>query len=133
MEKSKLVALILIVGSIAYSIPVVTFLNSRIFFEARQITLEEETEMKVFENTSTKWITYNFLHRRPSDEKLEGKAVIKLIEKAHRQGFDGNIGIKNIKIEGKFNPLSLLGLPVWPALGNFQTVRAYGDVVRYID
>jgi hypothetical protein len=67
-------------------------------------------------------------------KNMENKAYSELKAEAQRQGYKGNIDIKNISVAGSFNPLTLLpGFPHVGILGNFQTVIATGDIVEYLE
>jgi hypothetical protein len=93
---------------------------------------EERRELQVIGTVSTKWISVQFLHILPSEKTIENKALAELKAAAQKQGYRGNIDIRNISVAGNFNALTLL--PVFPhagVFGNFQTVVASGDVVEY--
>jgi len=120
-------------GFFGFSVLFVLVLSSCISLDARQITPEERTEMQVLGTVTAKWIQVNVLHIPPSAKALESKAISELKATAQKQGYKGNIDIKNISVAGTFNGLTLL--PVFPHLGlfgNFQTVVASGDVVEYV-
>jgi hypothetical protein len=127
MEKRKL-------GLFGLSVLVFWSVTSCISMQGREMTTDDKTEMRVIGNVTVKWVDYNFLNIRHSDLKLEIKAVSKLKEEAQRQGYEGNMDIKNIRVEGNFNPLTLVQIvPLFAILGNFQTVIATGDVVEFVD
>jgi hypothetical protein len=103
-----------------------------ISLEARQIASEERGNLQVLGTVTAKWISLQFFHIPPSEKTIENKAIAELKAAAQKQGYTGNIDIRNISVAGTFNPLTLM--PVFPhagAFGNFQTVVASGDVVEY--
>jgi hypothetical protein len=111
----------------------VLVLSSCISLDARQMSSAERTEMQVLGTVTAKWIQVNVLHIPPSAKALESKAISELKAAAQKQGYKGNIDIKNISVAGSFNGLTLLPLfPHFGVFGNFQTVVASGDVVEYV-
>jgi len=121
------------IGLFGFMILGIIFYSSCISSQARQMTSEERVEMQVIGSVTAKWNSFHFLHIPPSKQKLENRAVAELKAEAKKQGFSGNIDIRNINIDGGFSFLTFL-LPV-PAYGaaimNVQRVIASGDVVEY--
>jgi hypothetical protein len=103
-------------------------LSSCVSMEARQMGLEERRDAQVVGSVTASWTSYHFLHIKPSQRTLENKAISELRAEAQRQGFTGNIEIRNISVAGSFTGLALI-YPVSPLFGNFQKVTASGDVV----
>lgn len=115
------------------SVLTVCFFVSCISMQSRQLDRDERNEIQTLGTVSAKWISLQFLHIPPSEKNIENKAYSELKSEAQKQGYKGNIDIKNISVAGSFNPLTLL--PVFPhvgVFGNFQTVIATGDVVEYV-
>jgi len=120
-------------GLFGFYVLAVLVLSSCISLDARQITPEERREMQVLGTVTAKWIQANVFHIPPSAKTLERKAISELKAAAQKQGYKGNIDIKNISVAGNFNGLTLL--PIFPhfgVFGNFQTVVASGDVIEYV-
>jgi hypothetical protein len=102
--------------------------------EARQMTPEERAEVQVVGTVTASWNSINFLHITPSEKTLENKAISELRAAAQKQGYKGNIDIKNISIAGSFSGWNVLGFMCLlspPVLFNVQKVTASGDVVEY--
>ena len=108
-----------------------------IFFSC--VTLQDRTltpqEMETVEIIGT--IKVNFLTMQPGHyilkKNISKKAYSKLLRKA-RDEYGGNIDIVNITADGAFSPLTILN-PFPPVtlgvLGNFQWIRASGNVIMY--
>ena len=119
---------------IGFFVFAIVVFSSCISMQGRPVQPERINQTKVLGSVTTKWMVYNVLNIRPNDLKLELKAVKKLTEEARRQGFEGEIDIRNIRVQGNFNPLTLIQIvPLFAILGNFQTVIATGDVIGYVE
>ena len=108
--------------------------SSCVSMVGRPVSPERTRETRILGTVTTQWISYQFLNIRPNDLKLETKAVSRLMAEARRQGFEGNIDIRNIRVEGNFNPLTLIQIvPLFAVLGNFQTILATGEVIGNVE
>jgi hypothetical protein len=115
------------------SMVLIGLMCSCISLQAKQMNPDERAETQVIGTVATSWISFNFLHIHPSKQALENKAISELKAEAHRQGFKGNIDIRNISVAGNFHGLTLLPFPnLYGLLADFQKVIASGDVVEYI-
>ncbi|GHV72056.1 hypothetical protein AGMMS49928_27240 [Spirochaetia bacterium] len=114
------------------AIMVIFFLGSCISLESRQMTPEERREAEVVGTVTTTWLSFNLLHIHPSKSTLENKAISELKKEAQKQGYKGNIDIKNISLAGNFHALTLLPVPnIYGMFADVQKVTASGDVVLY--
>jgi len=97
------------------------------------MTSEERSETKVVGTVTATWTTFCPVHITPSAKTLENKAVSELRAAAQRQGYTGNIDIRNVSVAGNFHggniPWAIFTAMLF---GNFQKVVASGDVVEYV-
>ena len=109
----------------------VCIFSSCVSMQARQMTPEERNESRIIGTVTTSWTAVHFLHIKPSVLATEEKAISRLRVEAQRQGYEGNIDIRNLRVEGSFNPLFLLPVPfLYGILGNVQKITATGDIVE---
>jgi hypothetical protein len=96
------------------------------------MTSEERLETRVVGTVTATWTTFCPVHITPSAKTLENKAVSELRAAAQRQGYTGNIDIRNVSVAGNFHggniPWAIFTAMLF---GNFQKVVASGDVVEY--
>jgi len=102
----------------------------------RDMTPQERDEATSAELIQEDWLSFQFLHIRPSADALEAKAVRRLEEKAIAEGYDKNkILIRDVMVEGNIGRnllhIYLIYIPCLGILCNFQTVTAYGSILQY--
>jgi len=111
---------------------IVLILSSCLSAQVKQMTTDERMEAQVIGSVSASWVSWQFLHIKPSSKNLENKAISELKAEAQRKGFSGNIDIRNVNVAGTFHGLTLLPFPnVYGMFCNVQRVTASGDVVEY--
>jgi hypothetical protein len=114
---------------IVFSCFLTVLLISCISIQDKSLSPQDRASAKIIGRIDVTFTTYQFFHIYSKDN-VSKKAYSKLIEKAKKM-YQGNIDVVNINAEGTYNALSLLiPLPIYGAiLSNFQTIRAYGDVI----
>ncbi|MCL2044599.1 MAG: penicillin-binding protein activator LpoB [Treponema sp.] len=105
-------------------------LTSCVTVQDKMLSPEERTSVEVVGRVNTQFLTAQPFHKI-SENNIARKAYSKLMEEA-RKNFQGNLEVVNITMDGSYHILTILPLPMGYGIwGNFQTVRASGDVVLY--
>ena len=102
-------------------------LCSCVSVQNRAITPAQMETTEIIGRVEASFTTYHFLHI-VSNKSIEKKAYDQLLAKA-KEEYSGNIDVVNIKAEGSFNALSLIPYAGYIGFGNFQTIKATGDVI----
>jgi hypothetical protein len=115
----------------SFFILTICILTSCISLETRGMTQSERSGMRVIGTVTAEWTAFNFFNIRPSAKTLENKAISELKAAAQKQGYKGNIDIRNISVAGNYH-MGNIPLFFFTALlfGNLQAVVASGDVVE---
>jgi len=96
----------------------------------KTVPLQERESIEVIGRVEAKFVSFQPIHI-VSSKSIASKAYSRLMAEA-RKKYEGNIEVVNIIADGSFNALSLLpplALGFGIVLGNFQTIRASGDVI----
>jgi len=120
-------------NKIAWGFLVVIFIGiliSCVTVQDRTLPPEERSSAEVIGRVNARFVSIQPLHIQFKDG-IAKKAYSKLMAEA-RKKYQGNIEVVNITADGSFNGLTLLPLPwIYGFIGNFQTIKASGDVIVY--